>query len=187
MSIEQEEKLQAAYEEQAARTAARWHELEACKGELAGIVSKLVDSDQKARPGLVTRRAELVNLRDLLTDELEELQAREDAAYLARFIYAEDQARAECSRLGESARIARLKMQAASDAELHFRNRKGRAVQSEEDNRDLVNHAVEKARAIAESQIAARNAERAAAELARAQGATAAARAELKAPEPVAQ
>lgn len=178
----QEIDFQEAFTTAAARVEVKRAELKACEVELSGIVGRLVDATGKERPGLITRRAELVNMRGLLVDEVAELEARRDAAYLAIYLYAEDQARAESQRLGSLAREKRHEMNAFLDEYRRFMNREGRRNETEEDTRQRVEMDMKKARLMAESSIAGRNAEKAAALLVQTQAATQQARQELKAP-----
>jgi len=158
-----ESELQQNFDILSGRTNDKAAELAACKGELSAIVGQLVDADKKARPGLIARRAEMVNMAGLLADELQELASRRDAAELAIYELRESLAEAEAMRLDAISRDARQAMIAAADAVLHYINRRGRQGQTADDARDLVNLEAEKARTAAESAITRRNTERAAA------------------------
>lgn len=179
---EQETTLQASFEELTGRVTTKAAELQAAESELSALVGKLVDAPAKERGGLIARRAELVNLSGLLKDELQELEARRDAAYLAIYIYRENQAAEEGARLAAAATVCRQAMQAASDALIHFRSRSGRGLQTEESAKELVKLQTDQARTIAESQIAAARMRKAQGDLLQAQAATEQARRELEAP-----
>lgn len=174
-----EGELQQNFDTLTGRVNAKAAELAACEGELSALVGRLVDADQKARPGLIARRGELVNLAGLLSDELRELTSRRDSAELGIYEFAEGQALTEVNRLDAIGKDARQAMNAALDAHLHFINRGGRVPQTEEAARELVRLEIEKARLSAESQIARRNTERARAAYDQAKAETAEVRARL--------
>ena len=174
-----EQNLQENLEKLAERVKAKQAEKTAIDSELGGLIARLVDADLKARPGLIARRAELVNLAALLRDELAELTNRRDAAELAIYEFAENNAAAELHRLDGIGRDARRAMNAAAESHLRFINRVGRHAQTDEEARDLVKMEMEKARTAAESQIARQNTERAAANRDQAKAAAAEARRRL--------
>lgn len=133
-------------------------ELKACEAELAGVVGRLVDAPEKERQSIISRRGELVNLRDVLKDELEVLSSRKDSAYLAIFEYQELLAQTKLEKLAGIATARRKELEAALEA-LRL-GVGGRRASSEESIRKMSELELKKVKAQAESQVAARDAER---------------------------
>lgn len=161
MTMSEETKLQAKYEDLAGRVECKAAELEAVKVELSGLIARLIDASAKERLGLIARRAELVNLRDLLKDELQELTSRRDVSYLAIFEHREKAAHGEVERLLDIQRAARQKVREADTSLMRFRNSGRRALMTDDTQQELVRLEVEQAQSLAELEIATRNLTRA--------------------------
>lgn len=153
-----ESELQRNFDYQAGRVKDKAADLVNVKADLSAIVGQLVDADQKARPGLIARRAELVNLAGLLVDELKELTSRRDSGELAIYDFAEAREKTELERLASIATDARQAMNAAMDA--HRRGLGGGRSQTEEDIRKMLELELTVSRARAASEIANRDAAR---------------------------
>lgn len=134
-------------------------ERKACEAELAGVVGRLVDAPEKERQALISRRGELVNLRGVLSDEIELLSSRRDAAYLAIFEYEQLLAETKMQKLAGIATARRKELEAAQDA--LRRGVGGRVAASEESIRKMAALEQKRITAHAESQVSARDVERA--------------------------
>ena len=146
--------LQSKFDTLAGRVKDKQAELNEVNAELSGIVSRLIDADSKTRPGLIARRAELINLAGLLADEHAELARRRNTAELMIYELAFAAAQDEALRLSGLAREARQKLNAAADEHLHAINREGRRAATPEATRAIGEMEANKARLKAESLIA---------------------------------
>ena len=135
-------------------------ELRQVEGELAGAIARLVDASEKERQALISRRGELVNLRDALSDELEFLSSRKDSAYLAIFEYEQLLAETKMQKLAGISTARRKELEAAIEA-LRRGGGGGRVAESEESIRLLAALELKKVKAQTESQVAYRDVERA--------------------------
>ena len=145
----------------AERVSSKVLELKVCKAELAGAVGRLVDAPEKERQALISRRAELVNLRDVLSDELELLSSRKDSAYLAIFEYEQLLAETKMQKLAGISTARRKELEAAIEALRRGGGRSGRVAENEESIRQLAALELKKVKAQTESQVAYRDVERA--------------------------
>jgi hypothetical protein len=137
-------------------------ELQQAQEELKALVGKIVDApSKKDRAALVSDRGRLVLERDVCTEELQELTARRDAAYLAIYQYQYDQAAGKAAELGEKAREKSAELNALLDERMRFINGgRARLPEAEGDQKHLeLESKIGKTQA--ESTIYSRNARRA--------------------------
>jgi len=132
-----ERELQDARDELERRANQKLKDLAEAEAAVRELTSRIVDAADKDRPGLIAERVQLVGVRDLLLAEHNELQSRQDAAYLAIYEYRADQAREE-SRVKGAAAIQARHAQDAADATLRVWQNGGRSKlpQAEGDARD---------------------------------------------------
>jgi hypothetical protein len=149
--------LQKRFDDLTERVARKHAELVAIEAELGGLISRLVDAPEKARAALIARRAELVNLADVLRDELQELNNRKDAAYLAIFEYRESEAKSKLENLAAQQLEQRKALEKLDRTLLHFMNRGGRTPETKDSARELLRLNTDQATAKAELQIATRH------------------------------
>ncbi len=139
-----------------ARCAAKATEITQTDQAIKALVSDLVDANAKARPGLLARRADLVNLRSALVDELEELTRRQAAAALQPYTLAIIKAQGELETRRDEARQARMKNDAAAVALRAFMNKYRGGGASDEGDKKRTELQAAAAAAQSESSIAAR-------------------------------
>ena len=171
--------LQADYDILAERCRQKAIDLQETQTALRDLASDLVDADSKKRSALLARRAELVNLRDALDDELALLSHRRDVAHLAIFEYAEQQAQEKLIDLAKKRRTARRVLNTLLDDQRRFQSvGRGKMTQAEADKTD-VEFSTMIAKAKAESFLLLRDVNRASAVHDRARNALEALRKEL--------
>lgn len=149
-------KLETSYTVLADRVSDKAAELQAAEAALAATVAALVDGEGE-RGEVLRRRGDLALEADALRDELGELQRRRDVADLARYEWAEADAKRQLEEAATKAREARYALDDALNAE----RRGQRAGRDGDADRARTELAVTVTRTKAESGIAGRHAERA--------------------------
>ena len=152
--MDKEQQLREEHEGIAQRLRAKEDEYQAAEEGLRTLVSELLASANGQRETLISRRAMMATNRDVLRDEIVELQRRRMVAWLAIHEYRELVARAEVARLEAAARAARLLVNEKIEQLRRHMNTRGEI-------RERATIEGDAARARAESLIVARDLERA--------------------------
>lgn len=111
-------------------------ELRATRESQMALIADLVDAAPKARPALLARRAEIANVTDSLTEELEVLIHRRDAAHVAIFELALSRAEENVTLYSQRSTAARHALDALLTEQHKFVN-KGRGTMAEAESDKL--------------------------------------------------
>lgn len=144
--------LQDEFEALAKRCEKTQQQLTQADEDLKALIVSLTDADPKARPALVSKRGEAVNVRDGLVDELAELIRRRNIADLARYELKVTQAETELAKRLQVTQASKKAMGVTFDAMLHFQN-SYRLKQNEETDTVRIKLETDKAKATAQSSI----------------------------------
>jgi hypothetical protein len=155
-------------------------ELREVEAELCQLREKLTNAEGKELQELIQNRAVLINKTDALAEKVKGLEGKRDAAYLAGFELAEEQAKKIGQEIGQKSREHRKKLDGIVNDLLLLRNGRGveTMTQDERDKR-FIELETAVARMRAEGELLSRDASKAGFARERAINETARVRAEL--------